>query len=257
MFSLPHIGRAPCNGSDRSTDKEGRPVIDVEEDGASLEKLLRWCDPRCTPPALETWDDVSAMSNLSMKYDAPCVIRRVSECLQGSSFIAKAPLQVYAIAMRVHNRQLAQMAAAEASRIGIAKWKYCTELDQMSGSAYHHLLTYHLARAQAAVKVLDQSALSKVNYSEMRAGKSVFGKPSWSHSEGCSGGWWTDYIQPFRATIEHYPGSPLFSRAFTIDMQMTKCTNCRDDVQEFTTKFVVGLANMIDQALKQVSHSLR
>ncbi|TRM57910.1 hypothetical protein BD626DRAFT_574057 [Schizophyllum amplum] len=170
MFALPHVGRALSDDSDRGQDKEGRPVVEVEEDSANLEKLLRCCDPRCTPHALDSWDDVSAIMNLAIKYDAPCVSRHVGECLHGSSFVAETPLQVYALAVRIGNRKLAQMAAAEASRAGIANWEYCKELGNIPASAYHHLVAYHIARAQAAVKVLDGCTERSISWPDIASG---------------------------------------------------------------------------------------
>ncbi|KAI5895508.1 uncharacterized protein SCHCODRAFT_02686884 [Schizophyllum commune H4-8] len=176
------------------------PTMDVEEDADTLERFLRWCDPRCTPPFVQDWEDIQAMMAMSIKYDAPSVGRHVSECMQGSAMVSHSPVRAYVLAMRTGNRRLAQMAAREASRAGIETWKSCKEMEHMSGLLYHRLLDYHIARVNEAVRIVeDLAALPTTDWE--------IGVPRWSHVEGsgCTGQWWKLYVERLCAEVRQRP----------------------------------------------------
>ncbi|KAL1726462.1 hypothetical protein EV714DRAFT_177778, partial [Schizophyllum commune] len=145
ILSLPSFGHGGSTGHGSGASSQEIPTLDVEEDAHTLESFLRWCDPRCSSPFVENWEDVQAMMTMSIKYDAPSVGRRISECMQGTTLVTHFPIRAYILAMRTGNRRLAQMAAREASRAGIETWKSCKELEHMSGLLYHRLLDYHIA----------------------------------------------------------------------------------------------------------------
>ena len=81
ILSLPSFGHGGYTTEEGGAGSQETPTMDVEEDADILESFLRWCDPRCTPPLVESWDDIQAMITMAIKYNAPSVGRRVSECM--------------------------------------------------------------------------------------------------------------------------------------------------------------------------------
>ncbi|KAL1747870.1 hypothetical protein HDZ31DRAFT_21352, partial [Schizophyllum fasciatum] len=154
MLSLPHVGHGGSGAGAHTADRAGRPVVEMEENGESLERLLRWCDPRCTSPSLSAWNDVETSVRMLVKYDAQTALRRLSEALQGSHLVFEAPIRAYSLAVRSGNRQLAQTAAREASRRGILEWETCQELEHISGLAHHRLLRFHNQCTETALRVV-------------------------------------------------------------------------------------------------------
>ncbi|TRM57909.1 hypothetical protein BD626DRAFT_204951 [Schizophyllum amplum] len=257
MLALPHVGQRASDAGDHA-DCGGRPIIDVEEDANGVEKLLRWCDPRCTPPTLESWEDVQSTTQLSIKYDAPTIYRRVSECLRHSSFVHQYPIQVYVVAVRANNIQLARAAAREASCLGIATWAACSELAYIPASEFQRLLRYHLARSARAVEIVEKWAKS-----------GAWAPRFWIHnghsSVGgvhlCRGEWWREYIQKMRAHVEKYPkGSAVQEPGFLLVSSSHDnwwCPNCDGRAEAHTARFIIDLAKELDKELDKVSSDTR
>lgn len=269
MFSLPHIGQGGphigpggSDGGDRASGRFFVPLIEVEEDAETLEQLLRWCDPRCTPLPLTTWKDVQTITALAVKYDAPSISRRVSESLQGTALVAESPLQAYAFAVRVSNRELAQLAAREASRAGIAAWEAGVDLDHISGLAYHRLLEYHLACARRGVQIVEEWAARDTD-------PPTIGIPPWKsvwteyHGRkkgtcSCSLDWFKVLTHALRVVVDRQPRGlgPTcieFPPTGPDGKMPSLCEICIKEGPMHTVKFTSALSAHLDSELNKVS----
>ncbi|KAL1726461.1 hypothetical protein EV714DRAFT_276531 [Schizophyllum commune] len=267
LFSLPHIGRGGphispggSDGGDRASGRFFIPVVEVEEDAEALEQLLRWCDPRCTPLPLTTWKDVQIIAALAVKYDAPSISRRVSEFMQGTALVTDNPLRAYAFAIRVNNKELAQMAAREASRAGISAWKSGVELDHISGSALYRLLEYHLACARRGVQIVEEWTTR-----ETSTDSSPIGRPPWEGQKRygdklvckCSLQWWKVLTKTVMLSVDKQPrglGSEWI-RFPTEDLAREipyGCDICKDRGLLHAVKFTSALAPHLDSQLDKI-----
>ncbi|KAI5826465.1 hypothetical protein K523DRAFT_281041, partial [Schizophyllum commune Tattone D] len=234
--------------------------MSVEEDADTLESFLRWCDPRCTPPLVESWDDIQAMIDMAIKYDAPSVGRRVSECMQGSAMVTHTPIRAYILAMRTGNRRLAQMGAREASRAGIETWKSCKEMEHMPGMLYHRLLDYHIACVNRAVNTVEE--LGALPTTDWR-----IGVPGWSHVEGtgCTGQWWKLYVGRLCAEVRESPDGVGSSRLRVlaqhtpndVDRAGVLCKLCVSNAHPHAMRFWSELAPELDCALRYPYSSMK
>ena len=252
ILSLPSFGHGGYTTEEGGAGSQETPTMDVEEDADILESFLRWCNPRCTPPLVESWDDIQAMITMAIKYDAPSVGRRVSECMQGSAMVTHSPIRAYILAMRTGNRRLAQMAAREASRAGIETWKSCKEMEHMSGLLYHRLLDYHITCVNRAVRTVEE--LGARPTTDWR-----IGVPGWSHAEGsgCTGQWWKLYVGRLCAEVRERPDGFGSSRLRVlaqhtptdVDRAGVLCKLCASNAHPHAMRFWSELAPELDCVL--------
>ncbi|KAL1758196.1 hypothetical protein FB107DRAFT_288710 [Schizophyllum commune] len=254
MFSLPHVGQGGPDDGDRATGGAQTPVVEVEENADLLEKFLRWCDPRCTPSPIATWEDVNALVMISIKYDAVSVSRRASEIVQGSALVAQSPLRAYALAVRSSNRTLAQRAAKKASRAGLDTWEVYEDTKHMPVLAYHRLLAYHLARGQRAVQMIEEWGGRVHGGWGQQAGK-----PHWAHvyKSECTGQWWTLYIRRLCAEAKDRPDGMRSSALRrlshdtpdSVDKRGLLCGFCEGQANMHALRFLDDLAPALDSEL--------
>ncbi|KAL1693564.1 hypothetical protein GGG16DRAFT_123167 [Schizophyllum commune] len=260
MFSLPHVGQGGPDDGDRATGGAQTPVVEVEENADLVEKFLRWCDPRCTPSPIATWEDVNALVMISIKYDAVSVSRRASEIVQGSALVARSPLRAYALAFQSNNRTLAQRAAKKASRAGLNTWQVSEEMKHMSVLAYHRLLAYHLARSQRAVQIIEEWGCRPHGGWGQQAGK-----PYWAHvyKSECTGQWWTLYIRRLCAEAKDRPDGTRSSALRrlshdtpdSVDKRGLLCSTCESCASMHALRFLDELAPALDSELDKYGAS--
>ncbi|CCM06362.1 uncharacterized protein FIBRA_08619 [Fibroporia radiculosa] len=130
MFHLP----VPHN--ENQTD---RPIIDVPEDSATLDILLRVCYPVAVP-LITTVKQARSVLDAALKYDMITVKQFATRMLE--TFVQAEPLRVYAIAARHGLDRLAKVAARQAVQKNAVTDSYVPELEDMPAGCYYRLLQY-------------------------------------------------------------------------------------------------------------------
>ncbi|KAJ7739359.1 hypothetical protein B0H16DRAFT_1568656 [Mycena metata] len=126
------------------------PVIDVDEVGALLDRMLPLFYP-ATQPATTTMDELRDTIQVAlMKYDMHVVAPSIKQ--QVREWVSSDPLAVYALAVQHHWNDLAVAAAKESLKhpIRIPTADTPSALRHLSAAAHHKLLHYHYQCAISA-----------------------------------------------------------------------------------------------------------
>lgn len=131
MLTLPQ----PANAVD-----DHLAVVDLTEDGSTLDTLLRICYP-VLDPTIDSIDLARPVLDAALKYDIKVAI---VYCKRALRRLAKVqPLRVYAIACLLGAEHTARLAAQQAiSRWDQFKDQYVPEFEELSAGCYHRLLSY-------------------------------------------------------------------------------------------------------------------
>jgi len=146
MFTLPqaHPSHAPA---------ADLPTVDVVEEAALLDKLLRFVYP-VPDPDVPTLDELLTLLTVAIKYDLTSVVSRLRGVLVSPHFLASAPMRVFAIASRFDLEDEVRIASQHTLHINVLDSPSCDDLGQISAYAYHRLLDLHRRRATAAELLL-------------------------------------------------------------------------------------------------------
>ncbi|KAJ7636243.1 hypothetical protein FB45DRAFT_906194 [Roridomyces roridus] len=143
MFRLPQP-----QPQDSNSGPIDLPVVDVSERSVALERALRFFYPG-THPDSKTLEELGEAIDVLMKYDVQCQVPALKHRLE--HYHASSPLRVYAIAIRHGWKDAAVAAARESLKQPLRSFgDLPKELDAITGSAYHHLLQYHLTCGEVA-----------------------------------------------------------------------------------------------------------
>lgn len=139
MFELP----LPDNsGNLESADfMDGKPVVAVQEDSVTLDRLLRLCYP-VADPVLPEPQDVHRVLAAALKYDMDEAVALMKKALLG--FVDKQPLAVWAIACELRLEDEAKVAARALVGADIPA-DAPPELQNVTAGAYYRLVKFHRA----------------------------------------------------------------------------------------------------------------
>ncbi|KZS91900.1 hypothetical protein SISNIDRAFT_393178, partial [Sistotremastrum niveocremeum HHB9708] len=82
-----------------SSNVSPQKIVDVTEDGESMEAVLRYIYP-LPHPIFKTMDQIVMMLDLSDKYNVPVINAAMQECLLANSFFKKHLLRTFAISKK-------------------------------------------------------------------------------------------------------------------------------------------------------------
>ncbi|KAJ7707136.1 hypothetical protein B0H16DRAFT_1393372 [Mycena metata] len=256
MFTLPQ----PVS----HTLPDSHPVIPVEENSDTLNRLLSWCDPRVSP-ITGTLEEIQVVLEVADKYCMESVTKRVGEMLAfGVNDLCPAgsgSVRLYAIGIRYSMATLAHKAA----RCSLAaKWEDLMaedvpELAYIPGSALHRLQRYRLACGAAAKKVaLDW------NWVALTAPGAATGVVS--ECVLCANGvpprhwskWWVQYMDVAAEELYRNPsGSTVTPELAMVSLShLGSCQDCGRTVGEtyralvkFNKAFVKEIERVVDEVL--------
>ncbi|KAI0954736.1 hypothetical protein AcW1_006530 [Taiwanofungus camphoratus] len=150
MFNLPQ----PVTSTLRSAgNKDGLSVITMPEDSSTLDKLLRICYP-VRNPKIQDIDELRPLLDAAIKYD----VTEASDVAKGllCAFAETTPLRAYAISLQCKLERETRIAARCFLNYPIVEDECATELEEVSGAAYHRLLRYHRRCGQVASKITSE-----------------------------------------------------------------------------------------------------
>ncbi|KAJ6620795.1 hypothetical protein B0H10DRAFT_2020630 [Mycena sp. CBHHK59/15] len=201
MFAMPQPESDVININDSS-----HPVVPVGEDSETLNRILSWCDPRCSP-VLGSVEDIQVLLRVADKYCMENVMKRVGETLayglEGMCPMGVGSVRIYAIAIRYRLDDLAQKAAkcSLACKLEDHIIGDVPELAHIPAIALHRLQQYRLLCGAAAKKVaLDWSWIPDATgvVSECRSCASGQPPRHWSK-------WWVQYMALAADELYRYP----------------------------------------------------
>ncbi|TBU30617.1 hypothetical protein BD309DRAFT_1083200 [Dichomitus squalens] len=140
MFGIPLPD--PNQLANNSDYMDGKPVVAVEEDSATLDRLLRLCYPT-TDPVLTQLGDVRLVLAAAMKYEMEEASALMKKALL--SFVKSQPLSVWALACILRLEPEARI-AAEALLGKDLPIDAPLELQDISAGTYYRLVKFHRAK---------------------------------------------------------------------------------------------------------------
>ncbi|KAJ7628227.1 hypothetical protein DFH06DRAFT_1226557 [Mycena polygramma] len=213
MFSLPQPEATP-----------EIPVVDMNEDAATLDKVLRFIYPG-THPVVETMDALRDIIELVVgKYDMQCEIPKAKQYLE--KYCSSEYLAVYAVAAKYGWRDVAAAAAKESLKYPIRSLN--TEpppgLVGLTAVAYHHLLHYHFLCGQAARQTTMDLTWTDPPFIPGTC-NCAQGRPFQFANESCRlPGWFSTYLTNMGRTLLDMPGvKPREIALFYIALKTTQC----------------------------------
>ncbi|KAJ6531173.1 hypothetical protein B0H19DRAFT_855010, partial [Mycena capillaripes] len=133
MFTLPQPGSEP-----------DVPSIPMPESAITLDSMLRFWYPGAEPAPAKTFDELKdVLEILISKYDVQSVAHTAQAYLQ--KYRETHPVAVYSIACNYGWEDLARDAAWDSLKLPLRVFDYDapSELNNITGRAYHRLLQYH------------------------------------------------------------------------------------------------------------------
>ena len=139
MFEIPLPDR---HANPNSPDfMDGKPVVTVQEDNVTLDRLLRLCYPTADP-VLSEMRDVRTVLAAALKYEMEEATALMTRTLL--SFVDQRPLAVWATACELRLEDEAKIAARRMLGVDIPA-DPPPELQNVSAGAYYRLLKFHKA----------------------------------------------------------------------------------------------------------------
>ncbi|KZT64995.1 hypothetical protein DAEQUDRAFT_814611 [Daedalea quercina L-15889] len=236
------------------------PVVDMAEDGHTLEGLLSLCYPIRKMP-IQSLEEATILLDAARKYSMDGALTFLGDRL--IDFAKAGPVRVYALATRYQLQEEVVRAAAKAFLniyIHNAHLKSLEDLNHISASAYLRLLDYRDRCAAAAVRVFDTYTwIDSSRWCWLSCGSS-------GCASGCAGpfkdgrhsrlaAWWEKMMSYCRKLVLANPcGEALASRSCTAVAlaEAGKCNNCRSLAPHELEGFMALLINEVDKAVAQV-----
>ncbi|KAJ3551153.1 hypothetical protein NM688_g4885 [Phlebia brevispora] len=149
VFSLDKV--TPANATDPPTERQ---VVDMEEDGETIEALLRLIYP-FDDPVLKDLSKIVPVLAAAVKYQATEATKLLTDMVQ--EHVSSVPLEVFAIACRFNLEKLARTAAQErkhqigmdsfdgglsARYTGPSAANFVPDFEYITAGAYYRLLGY-------------------------------------------------------------------------------------------------------------------
>ncbi len=241
---------------------DGRPCVNLPDEGTPLQLLLSWCDPRCSDRSIDL-DDLQLVLKLADKYDMECITKRLETVMMRmKDTISAHPVLMYAIAARFRLENLARAAAKETLKVTFKDLvsDLIPETRYISGLCFQNLLQYHRACAAAAACVA-------TNFDWLKRGSNpdlIF------FISACEGGacliesrssvgwlkWWLEYMDAVAESVDAAPYSPIndivFLQGFHTKISRGKCYNCHKLGHEELVVFARRLSMEVERRISLV-----
>lgn len=195
MFKMPQP--AP---DDDDEQRDGLPIVRVEEQSSVFGALLRFCYPQVDDPPIGALDEIVGILRAALKYDLDVIARRMKQLLLQPKFLESDPVRIYAIACHLKLREHAEFAARYSLRTPILEHP-SKALEMISGLEYHRLLVYHKQCGELASSVVaNLDLLPRSSYVWYKCRHSTCPSVPSMHSGNLSltvsspRKWWVDYL---------------------------------------------------------------
>jgi len=213
MFTLPQPNSTNASSS--------APVVEVSEDGETLEKLLCLIYP-VPKPVIHDLDELTVVLEAANKYDVTVAIDILRALLVTPAFIEKEPLRVYSIACRFDLEEEVKIASRHTLSMNVLDCPLSEDLKHITAYQYHQLLDLHKTRAKAAQELL----LLHEDVKCMMCNGTHYGQfipPKW----------WKDFEQRARKELSLKPTTDtIFSMPFLAESARAGCERCAVSIFE-------------------------
>ncbi|TFY61500.1 hypothetical protein EVJ58_g4470 [Rhodofomes roseus] len=251
MFQLPQ----PAVGRSLEETRDALPIVDMEEDSSTLERLLRLCYPGNTPK-IEDLDDLRPVIRAAVKYDMPQVLDTLKGDLR--SFADAYPVRVYALALVFKFEDEVRVAAKSFLAFPVESAD-ARELAEITGKQFNDLLKYHRACSAKATPVANNpSSWAQQTDVWFTAAKSHGATASCQRSAlgNCvASSWWTNYMIGSAAIVKTTPSGKALLVDGRTDVALREaatCAICKYSALEQMRRFVRQFAQKVDEAVAEV-----
>jgi hypothetical protein len=255
MFKLPQ----PSSDSDPTlNDEQGRPIINMSENTATLRTMLAFCILGMSRPALNTLENISIMIGVMVKYDMNAPLLEIRRQLLLPTYLRSDPLRVFAIACRYKFRDEAILAMKQ-SIYHPTITPYVSELENIPAAAYHSYLSYRNGCGDRLVTLTDLNQTGN-----------VWGEFPWGRYAACKCQkdgrydrrmWYIVYAQQVCRALSSSPCVEVAADPewFRLPIKMaSSCSTCgvraAGDLYEFASATLIP---QVRRAITQVSNHLR
>ncbi|RDB23799.1 hypothetical protein Hypma_008960 [Hypsizygus marmoreus] len=234
----------------------GLPIIELAEDGESLQQLLLWCDPRAVP----SWelDDIELALKSAEKYEMIGTKRFIGEMLgKLKEYVETEPLKLFAIAVRHRIPDLA-LIAKETLHHPLDGREYVPQLGDISGAVLHRLQEYYFCCTRTAIEVVERLEWEQRPFiwfegplvpclCEYEVGQ--------NHARRSK--WWGDYMQRAKTALRLRPRGrtvlnlPSEIAASALELA-TLCLYCGGRAYADLQRFNVSFSNEVENAVDAV-----
>ncbi|KZT07324.1 uncharacterized protein LAESUDRAFT_758738 [Laetiporus sulphureus 93-53] len=260
MFRLPQVTEGESAGSGWSDKKYNLPIIPMEEDNETLDRLLRLCYP-ISPPDLDDVNQLSSVLKAARKYLMDDVVQMV--CIQMRKLAKTVPLRVYALALQFGLEEEARFAAKCSLAIPLRD-KYVPELEDITGGAYYRILDYHeKCSAAAACLSSDYSWVRNLNPKYIWFGRTSHGVDCALEWDGIGNirAWWKNSLPMLKAVTDSTPSGEAitYSQPAVVNalIAASACNTCKNKGPWDMLGFISHYAAEVDKATSQVELEIK
>ncbi|SJL13596.1 uncharacterized protein ARMOST_17042 [Armillaria ostoyae] len=142
--------RHVLQGNRYTEERDGFPVLRVEELSTTFRFIILLCYPNSHPGCIKTTEDVSVIGDALEKYCMDYATERFEKIVSASALIRDQALQLFILAIRKGWRILAEAAAKNTLFVPLNKEVAIEELNDISALQYVMLRDYHRKCSDAA-----------------------------------------------------------------------------------------------------------
>ncbi|OJT10902.1 hypothetical protein TRAPUB_12586 [Trametes pubescens] len=146
----PHQQPAPAWARKQTSSS---PVLELQEDGQTLEMLLRICYPIVSPESYASPGEVESALRAAMKYEMALPIKVLGDYVK-STIAPDSPLQAWAIACRLGLEYLATHAAQESLYHSDIDFAGLGNMEGITAGQYYRLMEYRQKNGDVAENYL-------------------------------------------------------------------------------------------------------
>ena len=225
----------------QNQDPGNQAPVEVQEESTRLMNALRWCDPRATP-SLKVQDLLDALI-IGDKYEMVHVISKVRMALYKvlKSTNAEDTLRLFAIAYRLRQEELLQVAAHRTLSHSSDNRPHVEELEHIPATAVNQLTRYHSNFRGKVRALLTNHNLFRFDNGPLDTLCRSISCKGWTYlnSDSPLPDWLKAYLTGlgnYFRTVDSAPstlsakGIPCATRA---EADMAACTGCKNKIRLF------------------------
>ncbi|KAL4255598.1 hypothetical protein AB1N83_012803 [Pleurotus pulmonarius] len=265
LFSLPAY-------PDSNNHKDGRPIVDMQEDYPTLDLLLRFCYPMA-PPTISSKETFCDVMFAAQKFEMSDLYDKIVDSHVGDRLLRTLPLEYYDLAHRFRLDLLGRKSAK-----GTLYHHLESILDQargitfthMSANSYNRLLHYHTSCRDACRKLVDSSDFSWLPNSgtymflSCRSCKPAGlvpvkitpkGAPAVATLSVPNRQWWFNHVKRIREDFSVCGPSAVATNHYKQalqDVAASGCTACRNAAIDDLQNFSAALDNQIESEISKI-----
>ncbi|KZT28222.1 hypothetical protein NEOLEDRAFT_1154530 [Neolentinus lepideus HHB14362 ss-1] len=254
---LPRPAKSEVKRDPEDEERDGLPVLRIQERSSVFETLLRFCYPQVEDPEVSKLEDIVDTLGAALKYDLEIIAKRMKQLLLQPKFLGTDPIYIYAIACQHRLREHAEVAARFSLRTPMLQHA-SKGLDLISGLEYHRLLIYHRRCADVASAVAEDLDMLSPNYIWLNCRNSTCASVpsmcpgSLSSTMNSPRKWWVDFMAKLRVELLRRPcGDTVLDTTIRKEFlnAAARCPTCKPQAGQDLAHFCKVLGFTVDNEI--------